>query len=142
MYCLFSVKQIYRLALFAKTLLTNLTFSSQSYSSRAITMILSEGKQDCYYIPDIETSKELAIEFRVTNTRSVWAGSNIDVAFDVFSPHGNKLVSVDKSFHGSYILKTEVQGDYKICVDNRRLSPGNKAIYLKIEVADGLKKMK
>ena len=142
MYCLLNVNQIYPLALFANIWLTNLTVSSQSYWSRTITMILSEGREDCYYIPDIETSKELGIEFRVTNTRSVWAGSNIDVAFDVFSPHGNKLVSVDKSSHGSYFLKTDVQGDYKICVDNRRLSPGNKAVYLKIEVADSLKKMK
>ena len=72
----------------------------------------------------------------------MWARSNIDIAFNVYSPNGNGLVSNDHSFHGSYFLKTDIRGDYKICVDNRRLSPGNKAIYLKIEVADNLAMIK
>ena len=123
-------------------LLANFTSSLQSYWSRAITIVLSEGREDCYYVPDIETSKEVSIEFRVTNTRSVWAGSNVYIAFAVYNPHGSKVLNVDRSSYGSYFVKIDIQGDYKICVDNRRLSPGNKAVYLKIEVANSLTKMK
>ena len=142
MYSIFSCNQIHLLTVLVIVWLPNSTSSSQSYWSRAITIILSEGKEDCYYLPDIEASKEVSIEYRVTNTRSVWAGSNIDIAFNVYSPNGNGLVSNDHSSHGSYFLKTDIRGDYKICVDNGRLSPGNKEVYLKIEVADNLAAIK
>ena len=62
MYSILSCKQIYSLTALVIFWLTNLTFSSQSYWSRALTIILIEGREDCYYIHDIETSKEVSIE--------------------------------------------------------------------------------
>ena len=117
--------------------------SSQPYRGTSLTIVVFEGRVDCYYLPDIKRSKEIAVEFRVTNTKTVWrSGTNVNVAFFVADPKGQRVIDNNKASTGSYFFTASFDGDYKICVDNTLRSPGNKAVYLQIEVADSLKKMR
>ena len=114
----------------------------QPHWGLSITLIVPAGKEDCYFLSNIQRKKTTSIEFRVTNTKSVWAGRNVMIAFHVFDPKGGKVASVDRSVARSYFFTANFDGDYKICVDNRISSPGKKDVYLQVEVANTLKRFK
>ena len=117
--------------------------TSQPYWGTSLTLIVFEGRVDCYFLPDIKRSKEISVEFRVTNTKTIWrSGTNVDVEFNVADPKGQRVIENNKASTGSYFFTASFDGDYKICVDNTLQSAGNKAVYLQIEVADSLKKMR
>ena len=115
------------------------SLSSESSWISSLTAIVFEGSIDCYYIPDIKISQEIAIEFRVTNTKSVWT-DGIKIGFKVFDSYGEALISDDDASTGSYFLTSGTDGDHKVCLDNRFVSSGDKAVYLKLEVANSLKR--
>ena len=118
------------------------SLSSEASWTSSLTAIVFEGSIDCYYIPDIKTSKEIAIEYRVTNTKSVWTDGNINIGFKVFDSYDKPLISDDDASTGSYFLTSGTDGDHKVCLDNRSVSSGDKAVYLKLEVANSLKRLR
>ena len=115
---------------------------SESSWTSSLTVIVFEGSIDCYYIPDIKTSKEIAIEYRVTNTKSVWNNDNVNIGFKVFDSYDKALISDHDTSTGSYFLTSSTDGDHKVCLDNRFVSSGDKAVYLKLEVANSLKRLR
>ena len=118
------------------------SFASEAYWATSLTVVVFEGMRDCYFIPHIKKSKEIAVEFRVTNTKSVWAGANVNIGFKVYDSNERVLISGDDKSSGSYFLTAGYNGDYKVCLDNSIASPGNKAVYLQFEVADSLNKLR
>ena len=117
------------------------SLSSESSWKSSLTVMVFEGSIDCYYMPDIKMSTEMAIEYRVTNTKSVWTNGNFNIGFKVFDSYNKALISDDDASTGSYFLTSGTDGDHKVCLDNRFVSSGDKAVYLKLEVANSLKKL-
>ena len=61
------------------------------------------------------------------------------ISSSIFDPRGVRIVGDENSDYGSHSFSAEVDGDYKICLDNRYVSAGDKTVYLEIEVSEKAK---
>ena len=109
----------------------SLAIPLQPHWGLSITLVVPEGTEDCYFLSDVRRNKKISIEYRVTNTKSVWAGKNVMIGFHVFDPRGGKVAGVDRSVSRSYFFNANFDGDYKICVDNQSSSPGKRLFICK-----------
>ena len=72
----------------------------------------------------------------MTNTKSVYTSGDLKISAKVFDPRGVQVASDDSSDYGSHSWSAQYDGDYKICLDNRYVSAGDKTVYLEIEVSE------
>ena len=72
----------------------------------------------------------------MTNTKSVYTSGDLKIAAQVFDPRGVQIASDDSSDYGSHSFTAQYDGDYKICLDNRYVSAGDKTVYVEIEVSE------
>ena len=76
----------------------------QPHWGLSFTLVVPERKEDCYFLSNVRRKKNISIEFRVTNTKSVWAGKNVMIGFHVFDLIGGKIASVETSVARSFFL--------------------------------------
>ena len=74
--------------------------------------------------------------FQVTNTKSVYTSGDLRISGKIFDPRGVQVASDDKSDYGSHSFTAQYDGDYKICLNNAIGSPGEKTVYLEVEVSE------
>ena len=72
----------------------------------------------------------------MTNTKSIYTSGDLKISARVFDPRGVQIASDDSSDYGSHSFSAHHDGDYKICLDNRYVSAGDKTVYLEIEVSE------
>jgi len=109
---------------------------SHKYWDRDLTVLLAEGAEDCYFLPNIKATNEVDIEYQVTNTKSVYTSGDLRISGKIFDPRGVQVASDDKSDYGSHSFTAQYDGDYKICLNNAIGSPGEKTVYLEVEVSE------
>ena len=66
----------------------------------------------------------------------MYTSGDLKIAARIFDPRGGILNTVDSSDFGSHFFDAQLDGDYKICLDNRYVSAGDKTVYLEIEVSE------
>jgi len=128
-----SLIQLVRLAVI---LVSMSVFATAKYWDRSLTILLAEGQEDCYFLPNVKATNEVDVEYQVTNTKSVYTSGDLKISAKVFDPRGVQVASDDSSDYGSHSWSAQYDGDYKICLDNRYVSAGDKTVYLEIEVSE------
>jgi len=123
----------------AAILVPTSVFASQKYWDRSLTVLLAEGQEDCYYLPNVKATQEVDVEYQVTNSKSVYTSDDMKISSSLFDPKGIRVAGDESSDYGSHSFSAEVDGDYKICLDNRYVSAGDKTVYLEIEVSEKAK---
>jgi len=113
-------------------------FAAKQYWDRSLTILLAEGKEDCYFLPNIKETQEVDVEYQVTNTKAYTSG-DLKISSRLFDPRGTQIANDDNSDYGSHSFTAQFDGDYKICLDNVFSSSGDKTVLLEIEVADKAK---
>ena len=71
----------------------------------------------------------------MTNTKSVYGSGDLKIAGRIYDPRGTLLNTFDNSDYGSHYIEASVDGDYKVCLDNRYVSRGDKHVFLEITVS-------
>ena len=66
-------------------------FAAQKYWDRSLTILLAEGKEDCYFLPNIKTTQEVDVEYQVRIY--FWHFPYAKFYFCIFPPMTNKLPS-------------------------------------------------
>jgi len=127
------LNQVVRLA---AILVSMSVFCTAKYWDRSLTILLAEGQEDCYFLPNVKATNEVDVEYQVTNTKSVYTSGDLKISGRVFDPRGVQIASDDSSDYGSHSFTAQYDGDYKICLDNRYVSAGDKTVYLEIEVSE------
>ena len=75
-----NISNLDQLFVYSKMHLTNLVtltailgqtsvFASQKYWDRSITLLIPEGQEDCYFLPNIKAMHEVDVEFQVSLTK-------------------------------------------------------------------------
>jgi len=124
-------------AIFSLFFVPSTVFSkSHKYWDRDLTILLAEGAEDCYFLPNIKATNEIDIEYQVTNTKSVYTSGDLRISGRIFDPRGIEVASDDRSDYGSHSFTAQYDGDYKICLNNAVGSPGEKTVYLEVEVSE------
>lgn len=131
-----SLIHLVRLAVILVSVFSMSVFSAAKYWDRSITILLAEGQEDCYFVPNVKTTNEVDVEYQVTNTKSVYTSGDLKISAKVFDPKGAQIASDDSSDYGSHSFSAQFDGDYKICLDNRYVSAGDKTVYLEIELSE------
>ena len=72
----------------------------------------------------------------MTNTKSVYTSGDLRISGRIFDPRGIEVASDDRSDYGSHSFTAQYDGDYKICLNNDVGSPGEKTVYLEVEVSE------
>ena len=50
---------------FMLVLVPTSVFASQKYWDRSLTILLAEGQEDCYFLPNVKATQEVDVEFQV-----------------------------------------------------------------------------
>jgi len=66
----------------------------------------------------------------------VYTSGDLRISGKIFDPRGVQVASDDKSDYGSHSFTAQYDGDYKICLNNAIGSPGEKTVYLEVEVSE------
>ena len=72
----------------------------------------------------------------MTNTKSAYGSGDLKIAARIYDPRGTILNTFDNSDYGSHFIEASMNGDYKICLDNRYVSRGDKQVYLELTVSE------
>ena len=46
-------------------------FATQKYWDRSITVLIPEGQEDCYFLPNVKITQEVDIEFQVRTSNTI-----------------------------------------------------------------------
>ena len=66
----------------------------------------------------------------------MYTSGDLRISGKIFDPRGVQVASDDKSDYGSHSFTAQYDGDYKICLNNAIGSPGEKTVYLEVEVSE------
>lgn len=60
-----SLIHLVRLAVILVSVFSMSVFSAAKYWDRSITILLAEGQEDCYFVPNVKTTNEVDVEYQV-----------------------------------------------------------------------------
>ena len=66
----------------------------------------------------------------------MYTSGDLRISGKIYDPRGVQVASDDKSDYGSHSFTAQYDGDYKICLNNAIGSPGEKTVYLEVEVSE------
>ncbi|OQR75233.1 transmembrane emp24 domain-containing protein 1-like [Tropilaelaps mercedesae] len=100
------------------------------------TIAIPAGKDECFHQP-AKKGQTLEIEFQVLDSGSVLDEPTLNVDFSFFDPQ-NRILTVDTDkMDGVYRFRLSVDGDFKICLSNRRSLISAKLVYLEVFLDKG-----
>jgi len=108
---------------------------SPKSSHRQLTVSVSAGTEECFFLADIKVGQVLEVEYQVTGSSA--ATGNNDITTRVYNPKGNVLFESEMETEGNFHTGIEYdEGDYKVCFDNKGSTWSDKTIWFETEVED------
>lgn len=96
---------------------------------KEFTINVDASKEDCFYQP-MKTGDTADIEYQVISG----GHGELDISLNIFDPTGRVLVADFKKSENSHTVDVQMNGDYKICFDNKFSSFSTKTIFFELIV--------
>lgn len=103
---------------------------------RQMTMEVTAGADDCFFVNDMKIGQTLSVEYQVTSSSVATGKNDITVRVQAPPPALTPLYEGSLQTEGSWNGEAEENGDYKVCFDNRASSWSDKIVWFEINVED------
>jgi len=101
-----------------------------------MNIILEPGLEHCLYIPEILVGQTIEFDFLVTDSSGAEGKHDISVTFTSPPSEARVLYDATRYSEGNYNDIAEVEGDYKLCMDNTMSTWAEKVVWLELTVHD------
>ena len=82
-------------------------FAAQKYWDRSLTILLAEGKEDCYFLPNIKETQEVDVEYQV---RTYFLVLHLrSVLFLYFAPDDKRIAVLGINSLSDYFAYLNIQ---------------------------------
>jgi len=110
--------------------------SSAKSRHRQMTLEVTAGIEDCFFLDDVKSGQTIDFEFQVTSSSSPTGKNDITVRIHSPAPSVNIVYENNMVTEGSFNGEAEDSGDYKICLDNKVSTWSDKTVWFEVQVED------
>ncbi|KFM73125.1 Transmembrane emp24 domain-containing protein 1, partial [Stegodyphus mimosarum] len=100
-----------------------------------LTITINPGAVECFF-QKAKAGSSVEVEYQVidANFGDVEIHQELDINFQLFSPHGRELISDYKQSDATHRYDVKEDGDFKFCFDNRHSHFSKKTVYFELFV--------
>jgi len=110
--------------------------SSAKSRHRQMTLEVTAGYEDCFFLEDVKSGQTIDFEYQVTSSSSPTGNNDITVRIHSPAPNYNTIYENNMVTEGSYNGEAEDNGDYRICLDNKVSTWSDKTVWFEVQVED------
>jgi len=110
--------------------------SSAKSRHRQMTLEVTAGKEDCFFLDGVKSGQTIDFEYQVTSSSSPTGQNDITVRIHTPAPSFNTIYENNMVTEGSFNGEAEDAGDYKICLDNKVSTWSDKTVWFEVQVED------
>jgi len=113
-----------------------INLSSAKSRHRSMTLEVTAGYEDCFFLEDVKSGQTIDFEYQVTSSSSPTGNNDITVRIHSPPPEPRQVYENNMLTEGSYNGEAEETGDYKICLDNKVSTWSDKTVWFEVQVED------